>query len=508
MVIKSKELNKDKTSVVVEVEFSGEDWKKVYDTVKAKKIKELKIPGFRPGKAPQHEIDKRITPVVVAYDAIEDMYQQDAQKIFDEVHKKYPSVVAMPALVDLPVLSEETSVVKVEFPFLPDLSKLDLSKIKVAYDKVSVSKKDIEKAIRRSFENEALLLPLGKDDKTEEGDVLIINYKGYVNNEPFDGGEAENFEIKLGSKTFIDNFEDQLIGKKIGWKGEVKVTFPKQYPVDSLKGQQATFDCEIVDAKRLEKIEITDEKIKSLNMPSGATTVKELEKEFKDNMTIAEVVAADRDAIYFLADAAVVENKIQIAPIIVRQQVEEKLSQIKAQLKSQNIKLEDYLQLLQKTEQQFTEALYEETKLETIKQLVMSHIMQENEKDFKEPTEADKLYAYCLIATRANMPLDMIVTIFGGEATKDNEQFSKMIAESAKEAHALRKLADSLNAENSKHNHDEVEKIVKATIKAAKEKEEKGKAEEAKKEEKPKKTTTKAKTTTKKSTTKSEETKK
>ncbi|WP_338822583.1 trigger factor [Mycoplasmopsis felifaucium] len=483
MVIKKIELNKEKTAVVVEVEFSGENWKKIYDATKAKKVKEVKIPGFRPGKAPKAEIDKRVTPVTVAYDAIEKAYASENEAILEGVKKEFPNVVAMASLLDLPVLGEEASVVKLELPVMPDLSELKLSKVKVDYVKAKVGKKEIETELHKIFEAEALLMPLKEGELTQTGDVVTLNYKGYVNNEPFNGGEAQNYELKLGSKQFIDNFEEQLTNKKVGWKGEVNVKFPDTYPVPTLKGQKAVFECEIVEAKRLESIEITDEKVKALNQP-GIETVKQLEAQVKEQLLINEILNSDNQLVQNVAKALLDEYKPQIASVLAKEETDKKMAEVKKQLKSQGVKLEEYLSLISLNEEEYYKTVLEETKQEMLIQFITRHLYEEFSKD-SIITEENKLFAYVLMSDSSRVPLNILLQIILMSKDSKDNKIGEMIEMQAKNAAFLQYLTASMNKEASEHNHAEIAKLVSKTIKSVEKEiaENKKTQEEAKKSE-------------------------
>ncbi len=142
-------------------------------------------------KAPKHIVDKYVTPVAVASDSINEAYNVFADEIFEEVKKQHENVLQNAVLLELPVLDEESSVIKIEFPLLPDLSNIKLDEsIKTKVSKLKVTEADIDEYLNQLLSKNALVLPLDKKDKTKLGDVVTLKYKGFVNNEPFDGGEV------------------------------------------------------------------------------------------------------------------------------------------------------------------------------------------------------------------------------------------------------------------------------------------------------------------------------
>lgn len=501
MNIKNIELNKNKTGVIIEVEFSGEIWDKEYNQIKNKKIKELKIPGFRPGKAPQHEIDKRITPIQIANETVFAVYEKEAENIFKEVKAKHDNVFPRFGIEEFVALTAESAIVKFSIPLLPDMKKIKISDVKVEMKKLTVSDKEIEEQIKSMLQKNALLLPLKATDKTKSGDVVVLNYKGYVNNEPFDGGEAQNYELKLGSKTFIDTFEEQLMDKKIGWKGEVKVRFPEKYAVDTLKGQEAIFECEIIDAKRLEEVEINDDAIKALQIPN-VETVKQAKSDIKERIILSKSAEIDFSTFNDVVTKLQEKNKYQIEDIIVEAEVEKRFKELNAQLKQQGLKMDDYLQLIKKTEQDFKKLIAEEEKTKLIDALISEQLFnnfKEKNKDEKA-TENEEKYAMLILSSSSNLPLPFAVEFF----EQKSEETKKYLEGALLQAKFLLNLTEQINKEIADSNHktffSSLDKQIK-TIKEEKKKLEQEAAKKANKEEK-----TEAEETTKESATKAKKT--
>ncbi|MBZ4212550.1 trigger factor [Mycoplasma tauri] len=468
---KSIEFKKDQNSVVVEYEFKGERWNKIYNKTKARKIKNFKIDGFRPGKAPKHLVDKHITPVSVAYDSINDAYVEFANDIFEVVKKEYNNAIQNATLLDVPVLGEESSVVKLEFPLMPDLSKITIdNSLKIKGQKLEVSAKDVDNYVKDMVQSNALLLPLKKGQKTKLGDTVTIKYKGFVNNEPFDGGEADNYDLKLGSKTFIDTFEDQLVDKTIGWKGDVKVKFPEEYAVPTLKGQNAIFECEILDAKRPEDIKITDETIAELNIP-GISTVKEIKEDSKDKLTIGKYFDNLRLLMNDVVRTLVKKHEIVIADSLVAKGAENRIAQIKAELKKQDIKLNDYLELIKTSEKDFFALVLKEEKENAIHSLVHEKVLELNAYN-NELTDDDwNLWAVSISTSQQqSFPLAFVVqyvNTFREKAKEAKEDEKANVEKSPRELAALRNLYKLIDKEAAEANDKIVLKLAKKLISSA-----------------------------------------
>lgn len=467
MSAKSIELNKEKGSVVVEYEFSGEKWTNIFNKTKTNKIKKLKVDGFRPGKAPKHIVDKYVTPVAVASDSINEAYNVFADEIFEEVKKQHENVLQNAVLLELPVLAEESSVIKIEFPLLPDLSNIKLDKsIKTKVSKLKVTEADIDEYLNQLLSKNALVLPLDKKDKTKLGDVVTLKYKGFVNNEPFDGGEADSFDLKLGSKTFIDTFEDQLVGKTVGWKGEVNVTFPENYAVPTLKGQPAVFECEILDAKRLEEIKPTDENVKELHLPN-VSNLEEAKSYAKEILTVKKYSEIHRQVIDSLVDELVEKHQFAVSDILVTQGAQKRLEEIKANLKQQGIKFNEYLDLIKTSEADFNKLVLSEEKVLTKRLLVHEELMKQF-KDKAEISEDNKhLWAINVAFGQQFVPLPFVLQYMKQNPLSDEEGKENQFTEAVKEVAVTRLILAHLDKKVADHNDKVALELAKKLIEQA-----------------------------------------
>lgn len=281
MIIKS--VNKEKDSVDFLVEATGADWDKLKEKALVKAGKRVKIEGFRPGKVPVSILKKQISLGSYLSDAINDAAETALDTIYDDksfIEKAFDTYSDFPN-VSLKDANEEKVSFLVSFYLLPKV-KLNLEKIKLTTKKEEVTEKQIQEKIDQQLSADEMMIP--KDGPIAKNDIAVINFKGFVDNEPFAGGEAKNYELKIGSKTFIDNFEDQLIGLKAGDKKDVLVTFPKDYNAKHLANKQAKFEVEVNAVNQVEKAKLDDAFVVNLkieNVKTVAEWKKHLEKELK-----------------------------------------------------------------------------------------------------------------------------------------------------------------------------------------------------------------------------------
>ena len=223
-----------------------------------KKQPNYKLDGFRTGKVPVEEILKKEEHILI-YNAVDDIFKDTITKIIkdnDLLLANEPEVV----FENNDIKIGNDVIVNVSFETVPNID-IDYNKISINKYKVVINDKDINESFDKVIENYKKLEK--KDAPAENNDVVAINFEGFINGESFDGGKGEDFRLKLGSKTFIDNFEDQLIGKKAGDKVDVNVRFPDNYHNSKFAGKDALFKVEVLEVLSQKDEDINDEFIKN-----------------------------------------------------------------------------------------------------------------------------------------------------------------------------------------------------------------------------------------------------
>ncbi len=241
-----------------EISVSVDELKQEMEKEAEKQQKTLKIDGFRKGKVPLSVIKNKYSALILSESA-ENLVENTINKIIDE--NKY-------ALISRPKIEIKTLESDKDFEFTatlelyPEIPAIDYKKIKLEKEKVEISDKEIEESQKRILKNFLQWVEQENTYKAEKGDKVNINFLGKIDGKPFDGGKAENYDLELGSKSFIDTFEDQLIGAKTGDEITVKVSFPENYHSKELAGKPATFDVKINSVSTPGEQEVNDEFIK------------------------------------------------------------------------------------------------------------------------------------------------------------------------------------------------------------------------------------------------------
>ena len=256
-VLEEKKLKGLKKEFLIEIPFS--------ELSKAKKEKlesistKVKIAGFRPGKVPLSHVEKLYGKETIV-EVIEEKVSETSAKILEEKNLR-PAVNPDIKLVDdmEKSINEERDIkYSMTFEALPEIDLIDFSKIKLDNPVASPNKEDIDEALEYLAKQNKDYVKTKANQKAKEGDKVILNYSGSIDGKKFEGGTAENAELVLGSKTFIDNFEDQLKGLTTKSKKIVKVKFPSEYPNKDLEDKNAEFDVEIIDILNTKDSKVND----------------------------------------------------------------------------------------------------------------------------------------------------------------------------------------------------------------------------------------------------------
>lgn len=257
---------------------SGEEWNKAKDNAFKKVSKKAKVDGFREGKVPRGVFEKKYGTSDIIRSAMEDL-----------IDKKYGEIIVCDKLIPvvepkLEIVSLDDNGFEVNITIItdPEVKLGKYKELKVKKDKLEVTKDEIEHEIGHILDRYAELV--SKDGAAEEGDTVIIDFKGFKDNEEFPGGSAEGYSLELGSHSFIPGFEEGVIGMKKEESKDIELTFPEDYMAKELAGQKVVFNVVLHDIKRRVVPELDEEFFKDLNM-EGVTNKEELDKAILEEIT-------------------------------------------------------------------------------------------------------------------------------------------------------------------------------------------------------------------------------
>lgn len=352
---KTNNANEIKLEITVEAGKFEEAIKKVY----FKSAKYFNIPGFRKGKAPMQIVEKYYGKEIF----YEDAFNEVAGEALEEAVKENKLEVVSRPDIDVTQIEKGKDLVFTAVMQTKPEAKLGKYKgIEVEKIEYTVSDEDIDHELGHMQEHNSRLVSI-EDRPVESGDIATIDFEGFVDGVAFDGGKAEKHDLEIGSNTFIPGFEDQVIGMKIDEEKDINVKFPEEYFSKELAGKDATFKVKVHEIKKKELPELDDEFAKDV---SEFDTLKELKADIKAKKEKQN----EERAKYETQDAvmkAVCENvKVEIPSGMVEMEIDNMLKDIEQRLSYQGLKLEQYLQMMGKTEADMRKE-YEPQAIEGIK---------------------------------------------------------------------------------------------------------------------------------------------
>ena len=352
---KTENANEVKFEITVEAAKFEDAMKKVY----FKSAKYFNIPGFRKGKAPMQIVEKYYGPEIF----YEDAFNEVAQEALEEaVEENKLDVVSRPE-VDVKQMEKGKDLIfTVVMQTKPEAEVSKYKGIEIKKIEYNVTDEDIEHELHHMQEHNSRLISV-EDRAVESGDTTTIDFAGSVDGVPFEGGKAENYDLEIGSNTFIPGFEDQIIGMKIDEEKDVKVKFPEEYFSKELAGKDAVFKVKLHEIKKKELPELDDEFSKDV---SEFDTLKELKADIKAKKEKQNEEKAKYETQDAVIKALCEKTKVEIPSGMVEMEVENMLKDFEQRLAYQGLNLEQYFKMMGKTEEEVKKE-YEPQAIEGIK---------------------------------------------------------------------------------------------------------------------------------------------
>ena len=394
---------KNVNEIIIKIE--GESWKNAIDKAFNEKNKNVTIPGFRKGKAPRNVFEKQYGKESLFIPASDYVIEEAYIKALEE-SKVVP--VVQPK-VEIVTIDEE----KIEFKFTiiskPEVNVKKYKELKVTKEEVKVTDEEVEHEIGHLLERYSDLA-VKENGAVENGNVAIIDFEGFKDGVAFEGGKGENYELEIGSNTFIPGFEEQLVGMKTGEEKDINVTFPEEYHSEELKGQPVVFKVKVNEIKEKITREFDKELFEDLGM-EGVDSKESLEKVVKENITAKKEYDAENKYVDDLLEAVSKNVEVDIPEEMVEEEVDRLLHRFEEQMKMQGLTLELYYQFTRSTEEDLRNQLEKEAYTHVLYRLMLEEISKLEKveiSDSEADEEANKL------AEKYNMKKEEFLTAFGG----------------------------------------------------------------------------------------------
>lgn len=348
MSVQVEKLEKSMAKLTITVEAAK--FEAAVDSAYQKNKGKIALPGFRKGKAPRAMIEKMYGTGVFYEDAANELIPEAYETAAKESELE---IVAQPEIEVTQMEKGTDFIFTATVAIKPEVTLGDYKGIEVEKKEAEVSEEEITAEIDKAREANSRLITI-EDRATEDGDTVIIDFDGYVDGKQFEGGYAEDYTLVLGSHSFIDNFEDQLVGKNLGEDVEVNVTFPEEYHVDELKGKPALFKVKIKEIQKKELPELDDDFAQDVSDFDTLDEYKaDVEKKILENKE-NQIKREQEDQII----EKIIENaQMEIPQQMITAQTRQMTQEFAQRLQSQGLSLEQYMQFTGLTPQKMMEDL-------------------------------------------------------------------------------------------------------------------------------------------------------
>ena len=352
--VENLEKNTAKLTIEVPAEKFEEAVQHSYDKNKGK----FNIPGFRKGKAPFNMIKKMYGIGVFYEDAVDEVIDASYPEAAKESGLE---IVSRPAVSIEQIEEGKSFIYTAKVAVKPEVTLGQYKGVEIQKTKSEVTEEDIETEINRAREKNSRLITV-EDRGIEDGDQVTIDFDGFVDGKRFEGGRAEDYPLTIGSHTFIDNFEEQLIGKKTGEECKVNVTFPAEYHVEELKNKPAVFEVKIKEIQRKELPEANDDFASEV---SDFDTMEEYRRDLAEKLHAEKLEAAKTADENKVVDKVIENAAMEIPDQMVEEQVNGMVNDYARRLESQGISFKQYAEITGMT----AEKIGEQMKPQAIKRI-------------------------------------------------------------------------------------------------------------------------------------------
>ena len=404
MAKKTEKETKNKNIHDVEVKIEGKSWDTALDKVFEKKQKTVKVDGFRKGKVPRSIYEKKFGKESLFIDAADMVVQEAYAKALDD-SKLIP--VVQPE-VNIKSLDEKG----VEFVFKivtkPEVVVKKYKGLNIKPEKVKVTKEEIDHELGHLLERYTELVT--KDGKVANGDVAIIDFEGFKDGEPFDGGKGENYSLEIGSNTFIPGFEEKIIGMKTGEEKDLDLKFPEDYGAKDLAGKDVVFKVKVNEIKEKKNRDLDEDFFDDLGM-EGIDSEEKLRDQIKSSISAQKEMDNENKYVDELLEAVGKNVEVDIPEQMVNEEIDRLMGRFEEQMKMQGVSLDLYYQFTNSDERALRDQMEKEAFNNVLYRLMLEEIMKQEKievTDEEAEKEAEEL------AKKYQMKKDEFLKEFGG----------------------------------------------------------------------------------------------
>ena len=330
------------SAVEIKVTLTAEELSPIKSEVVKTLATKVEAPGFRKGHAPLNKVEAAFADAIKE-EVVESVLKANFEKIVAE-----EKIAPVSFIYDLVTEMKETLEMTFKVDIYPEITLGEYKGLEVEKETFEMTEELLNKEIENMLNAKAKLEDAAEGHKAEMGNTVDLAFEGFVDGVPFEGGKADSHQLKLGSKMFIDTFEDQLVGYTVGQEGEVNVTFPAEYHAEALAGKPAVFKVKINSIKTLAKPELTEE----FATEAGFESVEDLKAKKTTEIVAREEARVQNNFVGKLIQKLVADSKIEVPRSMVVREVENRMAEMNQQLAMQGMDIDQYLKMTGMTKEQ------------------------------------------------------------------------------------------------------------------------------------------------------------
>ncbi len=419
MSLQIERLEKNMAKLTIEV--SAQDFEKAVEKAYQKNKGKMSVPGFRKGKVPRQMLEKMYGAEIFFEDA--------ANEIIPEAYAEKASeceldIVSQPKIDVVQIEKGKPFIFTAEVATKPEVELGSYKGIKVEKPSVEVTEDDINGELESVRKQNSRTIPV-EDRAVKDGDITTIDFEGFVDGEAFEGGKGTDYPLTIGSHSFIDTFEEQLIGKNIGEETEVNVTFPEDYQAENLKGKAAMFKVTVKEIKAVELPEVDDDFAQDV---SEFDTLDEYKEDIRKKLLEKKEADAKNEVENKAIEALIEDSKMEIPEPMIDLQVRQMAEDFARRIQSQGISVEQYFQFTGLT----SEKMLGEMRPQALKRIQSRLVLEAVAKaENFEITEDD-----------INAEIDRMAAMYNMESDKLKEMITDSDKENMKQDIGVQKAVD------------------------------------------------------------------
>lgn len=422
-LVSANKIDATKYELIIGVDAEG--FEKALQGAYMKARKKININGFRKGKAPRKMIEQLYGENVFYEDAVNDLVRTDITKVLDE--EDY-DLIDTPEVAVESVNKNDGVKFKVTVMVKPEVEISDYKGIEVEKTVNAVTDEDIDKQLQALRERNGRLVTV-EGRPAENGDIAVIDFEGFKDGVPFEGGKDENYELALGSGTFIPGFEEQVVGKSTGEEFTINVTFPENYQMEDIAGQLCEFKIKLNEIKTKELPDLDDEFVKDA---TEFETLDELKNDMRTKLEERSAKNADTEAENKIFETLIEKMSADIPEIMFEHKIDEMVRDFEMRLSQQGLNMEMYLTYTNMDTAAFRKTFEDQAQKQVKVRLALEKIAELENVEISDEKAEEEI---ARMAEQYNLTVDRVKSVVSVKAVKEDlkvAEASKIVLDSAK----------------------------------------------------------------------------